>query len=74
LKDGLEILVERAPNITRLEISNNEFTSFDKLKPLDQLQQLQHLHLYANPFSNSPNYRTKVFQIVKKLSTLDGMN
>jgi len=74
LKDGLEILVERAPNITRLEISNNEFTSFDQLKPLDQLQQLQHLHFYANHFSNSPNYRTKVFQIVKKLSTLDGMN
>nr|NP_001134049.1 Acidic leucine-rich nuclear phosphoprotein 32 family member E [Salmo salar]ACI66029.1 Acidic leucine-rich nuclear phosphoprotein 32 family member E [Salmo salar] len=74
LAKGFELLVEKCPNLTYLDLSENPIENMDELKGLANLKFLESLQLDACPIADNPNYRQEVFSICECLISLDGLD
>ncbi|CAI5441764.1 unnamed protein product [Caenorhabditis angaria] len=72
---AFDILVKNAPELVRLNLSSNNITSIEVLRPLKMLTKLAELDLSHNEsLGLTESYRDKIFEIIPSLKSLDGLD
>ncbi|XP_009873199.1 PREDICTED: acidic leucine-rich nuclear phosphoprotein 32 family member B isoform X6 [Apaloderma vittatum] len=71
---GLEVLAERTPNLTHLNLSGNKIKDINTLEPLKKLPNLHSLDLFNCEVTMLINYRESVFTLLPQLTYLDGFD
>nr|XP_009507365.1 PREDICTED: acidic leucine-rich nuclear phosphoprotein 32 family member B isoform X8 [Phalacrocorax carbo] len=74
ISGGLEVLAERTPNLTHLNLSGNKIKDIDTLEPLKKLPNLHSLDLFNCEVTMLINYRESVFTLLPQLTYLDGFD
>ncbi|XP_054030957.1 acidic leucine-rich nuclear phosphoprotein 32 family member B isoform X2 [Melanerpes formicivorus] len=74
ISGGLEVLAERTPNLTHLNLSGNRIKDINTLEPLKKLPNLRSLDLFNCEVTTLINYRESVFTLLPQLSYLDGFD
>ena len=71
----MEILSKKYPSLYKLKVAENEITTLDVFKGLENLSELKKLDVSKNPFvSNNGNYRENIFDMLKNLEVIDRTN
>uniref|UniRef100_K7F9F8 Acidic leucine-rich nuclear phosphoprotein 32 family member n=1 Tax=Pelodiscus sinensis TaxID=13735 RepID=K7F9F8_PELSI len=71
---GLEVLAERTPNLTHLNLSGNKIKDINTLEPLKKLPNLHSLDLFNCEVTMLINYRESMFALLPQLTYLDGFD
>uniref|UniRef100_A0A8D0GXG8 Acidic leucine-rich nuclear phosphoprotein 32 family member n=1 Tax=Sphenodon punctatus TaxID=8508 RepID=A0A8D0GXG8_SPHPU len=74
ISGGLEVLAERTPNLTHLNLSGNKIKDINTLEPLKKLPNLRSLDLFNCEVTMLLNYRESVFGLLPQLTYLDGFD
>ncbi|OCT97611.1 hypothetical protein XELAEV_18009841mg [Xenopus laevis] len=74
ISGGLEVLAERTPNLTHLNLSGNKIKEINTLEPLKKLPHLMSLDLFNCEVTMLNNYRESVFELLPQLTFLDGFD
>ncbi|NXW54563.1 AN32B protein, partial [Eurystomus gularis] len=74
ISGGLEVLAERTPNLTHLNLSGNKIKDINTLEPLKKLPNLHSLDLFNCEVTMLINYRESVFSLLPQLTYLDGFD
>ncbi|XP_069597722.1 acidic leucine-rich nuclear phosphoprotein 32 family member B-like [Ranitomeya imitator] len=74
ISGGLEVLAEKTPNLTHLNLSGNKIKDINTLEPLKKLNNLMSLDLFNCEVTMLNNYRESVFALLPKLTFLDGFD
>ncbi|KFP14192.1 AN32B protein, partial [Cochlearius cochlearius] len=74
ISGGLEVLAERTPNLTHLNLSGNKIKEINTLEPLKKLPNLHSLDLFNCEVTMLINYRESVFTLLPQLTYLDGFD
>ncbi|XP_019412621.1 PREDICTED: acidic leucine-rich nuclear phosphoprotein 32 family member B isoform X1 [Crocodylus porosus] len=74
ISGGLEVLAERTPNLTHLNLSGNKIKDINTLEPLKKLPNLHSLDLFNCEVTMLINYRESVFALLPQLTYLDGFD
>ncbi|NXF93011.1 AN32B protein, partial [Eubucco bourcierii] len=74
ISGGLEVLAERTPNLTHLNLSGNRIKDINTLEPLKKLPNLRSLDLFNCEVTTLIKYRESVFTLLPQLSYLDGFD
>ncbi|XP_067414067.1 acidic leucine-rich nuclear phosphoprotein 32 family member B isoform X2 [Emydura macquarii macquarii] len=74
ISGGLEVLVERTPNLTHLNLSGNKIKDINTLEPLKKLPNLHSLDLFNCEVTMLINYRESMFSLLPQLTYLDGFD
>ncbi|KFV07906.1 Acidic leucine-rich nuclear phosphoprotein 32 family member B, partial [Pterocles gutturalis] len=74
ISGGLEVLAERTPNLTHLNLSSNKIKDINTLEPLKKLPNLHSLDLFNCEVTMLINYRESVFTLLPQLIYLDGFD
>nr|XP_009489909.1 PREDICTED: acidic leucine-rich nuclear phosphoprotein 32 family member B isoform X4 [Pelecanus crispus] len=74
ISGGLEVLAERTPNLTHLNLSGNKIKDINTLEPLKKLPNLHSLDLFNCEVTMLINYRESVFKLLPQLTYLDGFD
>ncbi|XP_033267704.1 acidic leucine-rich nuclear phosphoprotein 32 family member B-like [Orcinus orca] len=69
---GLDMLAEKLPNLTHLNLSGNKLKDISTLEPLKKLECLKSLDLFNREVTNLNDYREGVFELLPQLTYLDG--
>ncbi|XP_064013941.1 acidic leucine-rich nuclear phosphoprotein 32 family member A isoform X1 [Pogoniulus pusillus] len=69
---GLEVLAEKCPNLTHLNLSGNKIKDLGTIEPLKKLENLKSLDLFNCDVTNLNDYRENVFKLLPQLTYLDG--
>uniref|UniRef100_F6V8C0 Acidic leucine-rich nuclear phosphoprotein 32 family member n=2 Tax=Macaca TaxID=9539 RepID=F6V8C0_MACMU len=69
---GLDMLAEKLPNLTHLNLSGNKLKDISTLEPLKKLECLKSLDLFNCEVTNLNDYRESVFKLLPQLTYLDG--
>ncbi|XP_005382895.1 PREDICTED: acidic leucine-rich nuclear phosphoprotein 32 family member B isoform X2 [Chinchilla lanigera] len=69
---GLDMLAEKLPSLTHLNLSGNKLKDISTLEPLKKLDCLKSLDLFNCEVTNLNDYRESVFKLLPQLSYLDG--
>uniref|UniRef100_A0A8C6DSC6 Acidic leucine-rich nuclear phosphoprotein 32 family member n=1 Tax=Moschus moschiferus TaxID=68415 RepID=A0A8C6DSC6_MOSMO len=69
---GLDMLAEKLPNLTHLNLSGNKLKDISTLEPLKKLECLKSLDLFHCEVTNLNDYRESVFKLLPQLTYLDG--
>ncbi|XP_045141635.1 acidic leucine-rich nuclear phosphoprotein 32 family member A isoform X2 [Echinops telfairi] len=72
ISGGLEVLAEKCPNLTHLNLSGNKIKDLSTIEPLKKLESLKSLDLFNCEVTNLNDYRENVFQLLPQLTYLDG--
>ncbi|XP_066557305.1 acidic leucine-rich nuclear phosphoprotein 32 family member A [Amia ocellicauda] len=72
ISGGLEVLAERCPNLTHLNLSGNKIKDLSTIEPLKKLENLKSLDLFNCEVTNLNDYRENVFKLLPQLTYLDG--
>ncbi|KAM9422799.1 acidic leucine-rich nuclear phosphoprotein 32 family member A isoform 5-T5 [Salvelinus alpinus] len=72
ISGGLEVLAEKCPNLTHLNLSGNKMKDLSTLEPLKKLETLKSLDLFNCEVTNLNDYRDNVFKLLPQLTYLDG--
>ncbi|XP_074061144.1 acidic leucine-rich nuclear phosphoprotein 32 family member B-like isoform X1 [Macrotis lagotis] len=72
LSGGLEVLAERTPSLTQLNLSGNKIKDIHTLEPLKKLPNLKSLDLFKCDVTMLMSYRESVFALLPQLTYLDG--
>ncbi|KAJ8252299.1 hypothetical protein COCON_G00216110 [Conger conger] len=72
ISGGLEVLAERCPNLTHLNLSGNKIKDLSTMEPLKKLESLKSLDLFNCEVTNLNDYRENVFKLLPQLTYLDG--
>ncbi|XP_028813167.1 acidic leucine-rich nuclear phosphoprotein 32 family member A [Denticeps clupeoides] len=72
ISGGLEVLSERCPNLTHLNLSGNKIKDLSTIEPLKKLENLKSLDLFNCEVTNLNDYRENVFKLLPQLTYLDG--
>ncbi|XP_039189667.1 acidic leucine-rich nuclear phosphoprotein 32 family member B isoform X2 [Crotalus tigris] len=72
ISGGLDVLAEKLPNLTHLNLSGNKLNDIDILEPLKKLDSLKSLDLFNCEVTNLNDYRECVFTLLPQLTYLDG--
>ncbi|KAM6473083.1 acidic leucine-rich nuclear phosphoprotein 32 family member B isoform 3-T3 [Liasis olivaceus] len=72
ISGGLDVLAEKLPNLTHLNLSGNKLKDIDTLEPLKKLDSLKSLDLFNCEVTNLNDYRDRVFTLLPQLTYLDG--
>ncbi|KAM9375119.1 acidic leucine-rich nuclear phosphoprotein 32 family member A isoform 2-T2 [Phaethornis superciliosus] len=72
ISGGLEVLAEKCPNLTYLNLSGNKLKDLGTIEPLKKLESLKSLDLFNCEVTNLNNYRENVFKLLPQLTYLDG--
>ncbi|XP_053559037.1 acidic leucine-rich nuclear phosphoprotein 32 family member B [Bombina bombina] len=74
ISGGLEVLAERTPSLTHLNLSGNKIKDMNTLEPLKKLPNLTSLDLFNCEVTMLNNYRESVFELLPQLTYLDGFD
>ncbi|XP_042335949.1 acidic leucine-rich nuclear phosphoprotein 32 family member B-like [Sceloporus undulatus] len=74
ISGGLEVLVEKAPNLMHLNLSGNKIKDINTLEPLKKLPHLRSLDLFNCEVTTLINYRESIFALLPQLTYLDGFD
>ena len=69
---GLDMLAEKLPDLTHLNLSGNKLKDISTLEPLKKLECLKSLDLFNCEVTNLNDYRESVFKLLPQLTYLDG--
>ncbi|XP_054935166.1 acidic leucine-rich nuclear phosphoprotein 32 family member B-like [Physeter macrocephalus] len=69
---GLDMLAEKLPNLTHLNLSGNKLKDISTLEPLKKLECLKSLDLFNREVTNLNDYRESVFKLLPQLTYLHG--
>uniref|UniRef100_A0A8C5SSH6 Acidic leucine-rich nuclear phosphoprotein 32 family member n=1 Tax=Laticauda laticaudata TaxID=8630 RepID=A0A8C5SSH6_LATLA len=72
ISGGLEVLAEKCPNLTHLNLSGNKIKDLSTIEPLEKLENLKSLDLFNCEVTNLNDYRDNVFKLLPQLTYLDG--
>ncbi|XP_043933610.1 acidic leucine-rich nuclear phosphoprotein 32 family member A isoform X2 [Protopterus annectens] len=72
ISGGLEVLAEKCPNLTHLNLSGNKIKDLSTIDPLKKLENLKSLDLFNCEVTNLNDYRENVFKLLPQLTYLDG--
>ncbi|XP_071025038.1 acidic leucine-rich nuclear phosphoprotein 32 family member B-like isoform X3 [Oncorhynchus clarkii lewisi] len=72
ISGGLDVLAEKLPNLTHLNLSGNQLKDIRTLEPLKKLDGLKSLDLFNCEVTNLNDYRESVFKLLPQLTYLDG--
>uniref|UniRef100_A0A8U7MSQ7 Acidic leucine-rich nuclear phosphoprotein 32 family member n=1 Tax=Corvus moneduloides TaxID=1196302 RepID=A0A8U7MSQ7_CORMO len=72
ISGGLEVLAEKCPNLTHLNLSGNKIKDLGTIEPLKKLENLKSLDLFNCEVTNLNDYRENVFKLLPQLTYLDG--
>ncbi|XP_075570264.1 acidic leucine-rich nuclear phosphoprotein 32 family member A isoform X3 [Pelecanus crispus] len=72
ISGGLEVLAEKCPNLTHLNLSGNKIRDLGTIEPLKKLENLKSLDLFNCEVTNLNDYRENVFKLLPQLTYLDG--
>ncbi|XP_044210587.1 acidic leucine-rich nuclear phosphoprotein 32 family member A-like isoform X2 [Thunnus albacares] len=72
ISGGLEVLAEKCPNLTDLNLSGNAIKVLSAIEPLKELGTLKSLDLFDCEVTNLNEYRDNVFKLLPQLTYLDG--
>ncbi|CAI9619152.1 unnamed protein product, partial [Staurois parvus] len=72
ISGGLEVLAEKCPNLTHLNLSGNKIKDLSTIEPLKKLGSLKSLDLFNCVVTNLNEYRENVFKLLPQLTYLDG--
>ncbi|XP_041823247.1 acidic leucine-rich nuclear phosphoprotein 32 family member A isoform X2 [Melanotaenia boesemani] len=72
ISGGLEVLAEKCPNLTHLNLSGNKIKDLSTIEPLKELGALKSLDLFNCEVTNLNEYRDNVFKLLPQLTYLDG--
>ncbi|KAM3828064.1 acidic leucine-rich nuclear phosphoprotein 32 family member A isoform 2-T6 [Vipera latastei] len=72
ISGGLEVLAEKCPNLTHLNLSGNKIKDLSTIEPLEKLENLKSLDLFNCEVTNLNDYRENVFKLLPQLTYLDG--
>ncbi|KEG03068.1 conserved Plasmodium protein, unknown function [Plasmodium vinckei vinckei] len=70
----LKHIVESFPNLKTLEIGGNHFKNIKDFETLKDLKHLARLGVQFNPFSDDPNYRKELFEVLPEVKIIDCYN
>uniref|UniRef100_A0A3P8UPA1 Acidic leucine-rich nuclear phosphoprotein 32 family member n=1 Tax=Cynoglossus semilaevis TaxID=244447 RepID=A0A3P8UPA1_CYNSE len=71
---GLDMLPEKCPNLSYLNLSGNKIKELSSVKPLQSLKNLKSLDLYSCEVTTLDDYRDAVFELLPQLTYLDGFD
>ncbi|XP_007444307.1 acidic leucine-rich nuclear phosphoprotein 32 family member B-like [Python bivittatus] len=74
ISGGLEVLAEKTPNLTHLNLSGNKIKEINTLDPLKKLPHLRNLDLFNCEVTMLINYRESIFALLPQLIYLDGFD
>ncbi|XP_069074322.1 acidic leucine-rich nuclear phosphoprotein 32 family member E [Pleurodeles waltl] len=74
ISGGLEILVEKCPNLTYLNLSGNKIKDASTVEPLQNLKNLKSLDLFNCEITNQEDYRETIFELLPQITFLDGFD
>ncbi|XP_029466786.1 acidic leucine-rich nuclear phosphoprotein 32 family member B-like isoform X1 [Rhinatrema bivittatum] len=74
ISGGLEVLAERTPSLTHLNLSGNKIKDINTLEPLKKLPNLRSLDLFNCEVTMLNNYRESMFELLPQLTYLDGFD
>uniref|UniRef100_A0A2I3GS84 Acidic leucine-rich nuclear phosphoprotein 32 family member n=1 Tax=Nomascus leucogenys TaxID=61853 RepID=A0A2I3GS84_NOMLE len=69
---GLEVLAEKYPNLTDLNLSGNKIKDLSTIEPLKKLEKLKSLDLFNCEVTNLNDYRENMFKLLLQLTYLHG--
>ncbi|XP_036447474.1 acidic leucine-rich nuclear phosphoprotein 32 family member B-like [Colossoma macropomum] len=72
ISGGLEVLSEKLPNLTHLNLSGNKLKDLSTLEPLRNLNRLKSLDLFNCEVTTLDDYRGSVFKLLPQITYLDG--
>nr|XP_012419571.1 PREDICTED: acidic leucine-rich nuclear phosphoprotein 32 family member B-like isoform X1 [Odobenus rosmarus divergens] len=72
ISGGLDMLAEKLPNLTHLNLSGNKLKDISTLEPLKKLEYLKSLDLFNCEVTNLNDYRESVVKLLLQLTYLDG--
>ncbi|KAM8974266.1 acidic leucine-rich nuclear phosphoprotein 32 family member A isoform 3-T3 [Pelodytes ibericus] len=72
ISGGLEVLAEKCPNLTHLNLSGNRIKDLSTIEPLKKLESLKSLDLFNCEVTNLSDYRENLFKLLPQLTYLDG--
>uniref|UniRef100_A0A2K6G7U0 Acidic leucine-rich nuclear phosphoprotein 32 family member n=1 Tax=Propithecus coquereli TaxID=379532 RepID=A0A2K6G7U0_PROCO len=72
ISGGLEVLAEKCPNLTHLNLSGNKIKDLSTIEPLKKLENLKSLDLFNCEVTNLNDNRENVFKLLPQLTYLDG--
>jgi len=72
ISGGLEVLSEKCPSLTHLNLSGNKIKDLSTIDPLKKLESLKSLDLFNCEVTNLNDYRENVFKLLPQLTYLDG--
>ncbi|XP_026127619.1 acidic leucine-rich nuclear phosphoprotein 32 family member B-like [Carassius auratus] len=72
ISGNLDVLAEKLPNLTHLNLSGNKLKDLSTLEPLKKLDHLKSLDLFNCEVTNLNDYRESVFRLLPQLTYLDG--
>lgn len=72
ISGGLEVLAEKCPTLTNLNLSGNKIKDLSTIEPLKKLDNLKSLDLFNCEVTNLGEYRDNVFKLLPQLTYLDG--
>ncbi|XP_051511826.1 acidic leucine-rich nuclear phosphoprotein 32 family member A isoform X1 [Myxocyprinus asiaticus] len=72
ISGGLEVLAEKCPSLTHLNLSGNKIKDLSTIEPLKKLESLKSLDLFNCEVTNLNDYRENVFKLLPQLIYLDG--
>ncbi|XP_037396876.1 acidic leucine-rich nuclear phosphoprotein 32 family member B-like isoform X2 [Pygocentrus nattereri] len=72
ISGGLEVLSEKLPNLTHLNLSGNKLKDLSTLEQLRNLNRLKSLDLFNCEVTTLDDYRGSVFKLLPQITYLDG--
>uniref|UniRef100_A0A8D0G7B3 Acidic leucine-rich nuclear phosphoprotein 32 family member n=1 Tax=Sphenodon punctatus TaxID=8508 RepID=A0A8D0G7B3_SPHPU len=74
ISGGLEILAEKCPNLTYLNLSGNKIKDLSTVEVLQNLKNLKSLDLFNCEITNQEDYRESIFELLHQITYLDGFD
>uniref|UniRef100_A0A7N4PKH4 Acidic leucine-rich nuclear phosphoprotein 32 family member n=1 Tax=Sarcophilus harrisii TaxID=9305 RepID=A0A7N4PKH4_SARHA len=74
ISGGLEVLAEKCPNLTYLNLSGNKIKDLSTVEALQNLKSLKSLDLFKCEITNLQDYRESIFELLQQITYLDGFD
>lgn len=68
ISGGLEVLVEKCPNLTYLNLSGNKIKDLSTVETLQNLKNLKSLDLFNCKITNLKDYRESIFELLQQIT------
>ncbi|XP_066124160.1 acidic leucine-rich nuclear phosphoprotein 32 family member E isoform X2 [Saccopteryx bilineata] len=74
ISGGLEVLAEKCPNLTHLNLSGNKIKDLTAVEALQNLKNLKSLDLFNCEITTLEDYRESIFELLQQITYLDGFD